>query len=149
MKKPPSFLEPLFWCELYKGCIFTKRPTWNAGNLSTEMEGNIPWIILSFLLFMQICYGKSKSFNMWSSTSVVDWICPDIPYIILFQIWLGLLPSDMFIWNIDFQLFICVLFGGLLLVWVTNSLQSCPKAICSSLIELQKITLGYRRNESL
>lgn len=60
MKNYPSILEPLFLRELYKGCISTKSPTWNAGNFSTEMEGNIPWIILSFLLFMHIGEGKTN-----------------------------------------------------------------------------------------
>lgn len=39
--------------------VFLLKNTSNAGNFSTEMEGNIPWILLSFLLFMHVCEGKS------------------------------------------------------------------------------------------
>lgn len=49
----------------FKGCIFVKSSTWSFGNVSTEMEGNIPWIILSFLMFIHDCEGTfDYSFNI-------------------------------------------------------------------------------------
>lgn len=48
---------------LTKGCISTESSIQNAGNFSTEMEGDIPWIILSLLLFMHVGEGKLNLFN--------------------------------------------------------------------------------------
>lgn len=64
-RNPRRFLEPFVSARpeerMYFVCFHWKGQFWNAGNFSTEMEGNIRWIILLFLFSVHNCEGKTET----------------------------------------------------------------------------------------